>query len=987
MVDVHQKEVQKASTSKGSESPTNDATHNDNEDGSSSSFEDLNFRGFTDEETKRVQKELEEFKRGEIKNNFRKEMATYLDFTACDVPKFDGMLDPIASPRWLSAVKVAFRTSSCKEKNKVNFASNFLCDSAKMWWDGKIYFYKCDALNHMSKDCKKQMIMCYNFNQLGHKSNECPNPKVIEAKPLKLVKEEKVEKKAVSNPKARMYVMATEEDKRVHDVVTGTIFVNYIPACVLYDSGASVSFVSLEISKNLSALPNNLSFPLEVEISDVKVMVVSNMYRDVEIEIDDSIFKIELIPIMLGVFDIMIGMDWLDKYDANILCSQKLVRVVNPQGQEIIIYEDRRKGDFKLCSVMKARKYLLHGCYAFMAHVIDTSFEKKSVEVVSVVNEFFDVFPKDFLGIPPERQVKFQIDLIPGATPIAKTPSSWGAPILFVKKKDGSMRLCIDYRELNKVTVKNVYPLPRIDDLFDQHQGAKWFSKIDRRSSPLVYSSMIFSSIQKVSWVITEDLFKLTKLIKKNTPSAWGEVQEEAFNSLRKKLCEALILVLPKGTKDMVVYSDASYFGLRCVLMKRVKVIAYSTRKLKKNEENFLTHDLEFTAVFLEKKDPNMRQRRWLDLLKDYDCVMRYHPGKANVVADALSRKEREKVSKIRSLHMIVTSDLFDRIKAAQVEALKEGNWKDERITSYIHHLEDNSQGIKTRQERIYIPFPSNVKELLLEEAHKSKYPIHLGAVKMYLDLKRNYRWPDRLTKSAHFIPIREDMTVHKLAKIYVNKIVACHGVPVSIVSDRDGRFTSNFWRDFQEEFGKRFHMSTTFHPKTDEFAYNNSYHTSIKMPPYEMLYGRRCRMPDARDRWKIYADKRRISIEFNVGDFVMLKVSPWKGVMRFKNKEKLSPRFIGPFKILKRLREVAYTLELPKEIGGIHNTFHVSYLRRCLADESSVITLDDVEINPELTSQEEPIAILGRKSRQLRNKEIMLVKVEWKHRKVPSIR
>ncbi|GJY53511.1 putative reverse transcriptase domain-containing protein [Tanacetum coccineum] len=204
--------------------------------------------------------------------------------------------------------------------------------------------------------------------------------------------------------------------------------------------------------------------------------------------------------------------------------------------------------------------------------------------------------------------------------------------------------------------------------------------------------------------------------------------------------------------------------------------------------------------------------------------------------------------------------------------------------------------------------------------------------------------------------------------------------------------------------------MSTAFHPQTDsqsertiqtledmlracvidfgdnwddhlplvEFAYNNSYHASIKMPPYEMLYGR---------RWKSYADNRRIPIEINVGDFVMLKVSPWKGVMRFKNKGKLSPRFIGPFKIMKRVGEVAYVLELPEEMRGIHNTFHVSYLRKCLADESSVITLDDVEIDPELISQEEPIAILGRKSRQLRNKMIPLVKVQWKHRKGTSIR
>nr|GEV92691.1 hypothetical protein [Tanacetum cinerariifolium] len=161
-----------------------------------------------------------------------------------------------------------------------------------------------------------------------------------------------------------------------------------------------------------------------------------------------------------------------------------------------------------------------------------------------------------------------------------------------------------------------------------------------------------------------------------------------------------------------------------------------------------------------------------------------------------------------------------------------------------------------------------------------------------------------------------------------------------------------------------------------DEVGSRELASTDVVLATTEKIETIRERLKEAQDRWKSYANKRRRPIEFNVGDFVMLKVSPWKGVMRFKNKGKHSPRFIGPFKILKRVGEVAYTLELPYEMRGIHNTFHVSYLRKCLADESSVITLDEVEINPESTFQEEPIAILGRKSRQLRNKEILLVKV-----------
>nr|GEV85523.1 hypothetical protein [Tanacetum cinerariifolium] len=252
------------------------------------------------------------------------------------------------------------------------------------------------------------------------------------------------------------------------------------------------------------------------------------------------------------------------------------------------------------------------------------------------------------------------------------------------------------------------------------------------------------------------------------------------------------------------------------------------------------------------------------------NCANSLPSGKANVVTDALRQKEREKVTKIHSLRMIVTADLFERIKAAQVDVLKEENWKSECITSYIPHFKDDSQGIKTRQGRIYIPFRSNVNELPLEEAHKR-----------------------------------------------------CQ-VPVC-------------W----DEVGSR------------ELASKD-----VVLATTKKIKTIRERLKEAQDRWKSYADNRRRPIEFNVWDFVMLK----------------------------RVGEIAYVLELPEEMRGIHNTFHVSYLRKFIAEESSVITLDDVDIEPEITTQE-PMAILERKLGRLRNKEITLVKVQWKHRKGTSIR
>ncbi|GJY13956.1 putative reverse transcriptase domain-containing protein, partial [Tanacetum coccineum] len=243
----------------------------------------------------------------------------------------------------------------------------------------------------------------------------------------------------------------------------------------------------------------------------------------------------------------------------------------------------------------------------------------------------------------------------------------------------------------------------------------------------------------------------------------------------------------------------------------------------------------------------------------------------------------------------------------------------------------------------------------------------------------------DRLTKSAHFLPIRENDPLDKLARLYLNKIVARHGIPVLIICDRDGRFTLNFWKSFQKALGTDIGMSTAYHPETNdqsertiqtlkdmlracvidfgkswvkhlplaEFSYNNSYHASIKAAPYEALYGRKCRSPD---RQKSYADRKRKPMEFEVGNRVMLKVSPWKGVIRFGKRGKLNPRYVRPFKVLAKFRKVAYKLELPQELSRVHHTFHVSNLKKCYADEPLVMLLEGIHVDDKLQFVEEPL-------------------------------
>ncbi|GJX79723.1 putative reverse transcriptase domain-containing protein [Tanacetum coccineum] len=261
----------------------------------------------------------------------------------------------------------------------------------------------------------------------------------------------------------------------------------------------------------------------------------------------------------------------------------------------------------------------------------------------------------------------------------------------------------------------------------------------------------------------------------------------------------------------------------------------------------------------------------------------------------------------------------------------------------------------------------------------------------------------DRLTKSAHFLPMCEDYKMERLARLYLNEIVARHGVPISIISDRDSRFTSR--------------GSWDVHLLLVEFSYNNSYHSSVRCAPFEALYGRKCRSPImwaeigegqligpelvqettekilqikdrlkvARDHQKSYADKRRKPLEYSIGDYVLLKVSPWKGVVRFGKKGKLAPRFVGPFEIIEKVGPVAYRLDLPEELNGVHDTFHVSNLQKCLVDPTLKVPLDEIRVDAKLNSMEEPVEILKKEFKKLKRSRISIVKVRWNSKRGPK--
>nr|GEV23524.1 putative reverse transcriptase domain-containing protein [Tanacetum cinerariifolium] len=673
------------------------------------------------------------------------------------------------------------------------------------------------------------IMTCYDYGEQDHTRNRCPK---------------KVKQEETGEVCGRAYAIKDAKPQGLN-VVTGTFLLNNRYASVLFDSDSDKSYVDTRFSSMLNIEPVKIDTSYEVELADGRVVNMNTILKGCTLNLVNHIFEIDLMPIELGTFDVIIGMNWIVKHDVIIVCGEKVVHI--PYGNKMLTVEsDKSMSQLKVIRFIKAH--------------------------VPVIHDFPEVFPDSFPRLPSPRQVEFLIDLVPGVAPVAHAP----------------YRLAPS--EMRELSVK-------LQELLEKG---------------FIHPIM---------------LFELT-----NAPAVFMDL----MNRVCKTYLDKFVIVL---IDDILVYSE--------------------------DEEKHEKH----LKIILEL----LKKERY-----DYDCKIRYHPGKVNVVADALSRKERIKPLRVRALMMTVQNDLPKQIFKAQKETLKNKHVKVKNLGRLIKKIfEFLPDGTRCFGNRVWLPRFDGLRDLILHDSHKSKYSIHLVSDKMYQDLKLLYWWPnmkdeiatyeritmdfvsglpktpseydtiwvivDRLTKSAHFSPIKKTNSIEKLTQLYLKEIMCRHGVPISIISDRDSHFTSRFWKSLQKALGTNLDMSTAYHPLAD----GQSKRTIQNLKDMLHAFARKATRIEELRRWNL------------------------KSVIWYCSR------------ILTRVGPVAYTLELLEELKGIHSTFHVSNLKKCLAKGDIVVPMDEIQLDGKVHVIEEPVEIFDREVKRLKQSQIPIVKVRWNSKKV----
>nr|GEW46664.1 hypothetical protein [Tanacetum cinerariifolium] len=612
--------------------------------------------------------------------------------------------------------------------------------------------------------------------------------------------------------------------------------------------------------------PTPLGSSYDVELADRKIVGIDTIIRGCTISFLNHPFNIDLMPVELGSFDVIIGMDWLRRCHAVIMCDEKLVQI--PYGNETLTFQGNESNNRRESRLTEEDKS-----------------KGKQLKDVPIVRDFLEVFPKDLLGLPPARPVEFQIDLILGAAPLARAPYRLALSEMkelskqlqelsdkgFIRPSSSPWGPRVREQDIPKTAFQTRYGhyefqvmpfgLTNVPAVFMDLMNRVCKPYLDKFVIVFIDDILIYSKDEKEHEEHLKTILKLLKeeklygkfskcefwIPKKGIKFDWVEKEENAFQLIKQKLRSAPILALPEGSKDFVVYCDASHKGLGAVLMQRVK---------------------------------------------------------ANVAADAMSHKERGKPLRVRALVMTISLNLPKQILEAQIEALKPKNLKKENVGIMIRmdipkeRLEPRADGTLCLNGRSWLPCYGDLSKCL-----------------MCAKVKTEHQRPSGLLKASG---TNLDMSI------------AYHLEPDG-QSERTIQTLKDMLRACVIDFGKGW----VKHLPLVKFSYNNSYHASIKVAPYEALYGQKCRSSVcwAEDRQKSYADRKRKLMEFEVEDWAMLKVSPWKGVAQFIKRGKLNPR--------------------------VHHTFHVSNLKKCYTDEPLAMPLEGVHIDDTLQFVEEPVEII----------------------------
>ncbi|GKB00878.1 putative reverse transcriptase domain-containing protein [Tanacetum coccineum] len=906
----------------------------------------------------------------------------------------------------------------------------------------------------------------------GHFKRECP----------KLRNNNHGNQGGNGNTPAKVYVLGHTGTNPDSNVVTGTFLLNNRYASILFDTGADKSFVSTAFSSQIDITPTTLDHYYDVELANGRIIGLNTNIWGCTLNFLNHRFFIDLMPVELGSFDVIIGMAWLAKYQAVIIYAEKPARI--PFGNETFIVRGDRsdRGNetrLNIITCTKTQKYMPKGCHVFLANVTTKKTEDKS-----------------------EGKRLKNIDLIPGAAPVARAPyrltpsemknlsdqlqefsnkgfirqssSPWGASVLIddlfdqlqgsiiyckIDLRSGYHQLIVREEDILKKTFRTRYGhykfqvmpfgltnaptvfmdlmnrvckpyldkfvIVFIDDILIYSRNKKEHEEHLKVILELLKKEELYAKLSKCElWIpkvqflshvinsqgIHIDPAKIESIKDWASPKTPMEIRQflglagyyRRFIKGFSKIANAPIVALPKGSEDFVVYCDASHKGLGVVLMQREKVITYASRQLKIHEKNYTTHDLELGSVvfalkiwrhylygtkctvftdhkslqhILDQKELNMRQRRWLELLSDYDCEIRYHPGKANVVADALSRKEQNKPLRVRALVMTIGLNLPKQIMEAQIEAQKPKNLKNEDVGGMIRKdipkekLEPRVDGTLCLNNRSWLPCYGDLRTVIMHESHKSKYYIHPSSDKMYQDMKKLYWWPN----------MKADIATYVSKCLTCAKVKAEHQRPSGLLVQPEIPQWNwdNITMDFITKLPKSSQGYDTIWVIVDRLTKSAIFVSMRETGPMEKLarmYLKEAevgevqltgleivqettekviqikqRIQAAHDRQKSYANLKRKSVEFEVGDRVMLKVSPWKRVVRFGKRGKLNPRYVGSFKVLEKFGAVAYKLELPQELSMVYNTSHVSNLKKCYADEPLAVPLDGLHIDDKL--------------------------------------